>query len=197
MAFDMGTVLPCSPLTLPCRLSRFVVLYSVSPCVSSASRFASRLCVSSCVLFMRLAVASRHCVPFSLLAVGCDMTFIRGAVSSCLPLAVSPCVSCSMPFLVSVLRFRSASCHCVSLLPLVLRAVFLFGTVSLCSPLVLPFRALALRFCSRLVLRADMRFCFASRSMPSCVSSCVSSCVPSCVLPLRSAFLLARWMRLS
>ena len=125
----------------------------VSSCVSS--------CVPFCVSFVRLVCASRPALPsgvframssrpacryasrsasrFHCLSAGHDLTFVRGAVSFCLPLAVSSwrlvlgvcvsalyaaiasrfssrhAVSCSMPFLVSVLRFRSVSCHCVPL----------------------------------------------------------------------------------
>ena len=165
-AFNIGAVSFCSPLF------RFVFLYSVSPFVSScvsfcvpfcvspcvspcvpslrlvsyrsASRFASRLCVSSCVLFMRLAVASRHCVPFSLLAVGCDMTFIRGAVSSCLPLAVSPCVSS-------------------------VRVVFVSPCVSTCVPILYAVHASHPAYCSCVPCRAvRFRLC-----VPTCVSSCI------------------------
>ena len=86
MTFDMGTVPLCSPLVLPCRavpcrLSRFVFLYSVSPRPSRpASRFVSRLVrlVSSvcpvframpfCVSFCEPICVS-SCVPFLLLAV--------------------------------------------------------------------------------------------------------------------------------
>lgn len=108
-----------------------------------------------------------------------------------LRLAVASRALCRSSFF--VLRFRSASCHCVPLLPLAHRRCFSFGTVSLCSPLVLSCRAFALR----LALRADMRFCFASRSMPSCVSPCrlvlravyrLVSCVSFSVCPVGGVF---------
>ena len=58
----MGTVSPCLPLTLPCRSSRFVFLYSVSPCVLPCVPF----CVSSrasrsCVSALRAVLVSRAC----------------------------------------------------------------------------------------------------------------------------------------
>ena len=156
MAFDMGTVLLCSPLTLPCRLSRFVFLYSVSllrlalrpvlrlvcasrPASRSASRYASRL-------------ASRfHC-----LSAGHDLTFVWAPFRpACrLPsrfasrvrrlrfcLVCRPCISSCRLVLYAVPRFLFCVsalrlAHCVSLLPLAHRRCFSFGTVPLCSPLV-------------------------------------------------------------
>lgn len=155
IAFDMGTVLPCSPLTLPCRLSRFVVLYSV-PRLAVASRPA---CVPFCVSFVRLALRAVHsyrrgvsfCVPFSLLVVEHDPTFVWGAVSSCLPLAVSSCVSS-------------------------VRVVFVSPCVSTCVPILYAVHASHPAYCSCVPCRA-VRFRL-------CVPTCVSSCIPLVGLPV-------------
>lgn len=126
IAFDMGTVLPCSPLTLPCRLSHFVVLYSV-PRLAVASRPA---CVPFCVSFVRLALravsfvslAVSFCVPFSLLICGArpDLRVGRRFVllAACrlvLRLVLGVCVSA----LYAALAFRP----CVSLLRFAMRSV--------------------------------------------------------------------------
>lgn len=159
MAFDMGTVSPCSPLVLSCcvaipfRFSIFRLAFSSRP----ASRFASRLCVLPCVPFIRIAVASRSASRFHCLSAGHDLTFVWGAVSFCLPLAVSPwrlvlgvCVPSCMPSL----RFCLASC--VSAFRYAFRHVSRLpacpvgdgircGTVPSCSPLTLPCRVLPCR----------------------------------------------------
>ena len=148
---------PRTPLGPPLRALnisapfRFAIRYSVSFFYISsrfasrlASRFASRLCVSSCVPFMRLAVASRFASRFHCLSAGHDLTFVWGAVSSCLPLAVSPCVSS-------------------------VRVVFVSPCVSTCVPILYAVHASHPAYCSCVPCRAvRFRLC-----VPTCVSSCI------------------------
>lgn len=98
MAFDMGAVLPCSPLVLSCR---------AVPLISfrfSIFRLAARLVLR----------------PVFLLARGARPDFHMGAVSSCLPLIFLPCrlvlgvcVPSCMPSLRAVLSVRSCVSPCV------------------------------------------------------------------------------------
>lgn len=117
--------------------SRFACRRSSRLASRPASRFASRLCVSPCVAVRCVScyvvsscvpVCVSFCVPFSLLICGARPDFRIGAVSFCLPLAVSPWRL--------VLGVRDAALYAV----LASRP---------CVPL--------LRFAMRSVLRSDMR----------------------------------------
>lgn len=120
IAFDMGTVLPCSPLTLPCRLSRFVFLYSVP---RLALRAGMRLVLRPVFIACRVMRPDFRMGRRFVLLAACRLALrlVLGVCVSALYAALASrfssrhAVSCSMPFLVSVLRFRSASCHCVPL----------------------------------------------------------------------------------
>ena len=102
MAFDMDTVSPCSPLVLPCRAAHLVSFFYIP------SRLASRRFVSPCV-------------PFSLLTRGIRHDFHMGAVSPCLPLAVSSCVSLGVSIRACCLASRLvAFLSCVPLLRLII-----------------------------------------------------------------------------
>ena len=130
MVFDMGTVLPCSPLTLPCRLSRFVVLYFVSPCVLPCVPF----CVLPCVPFMRLArrlvIASRfHCLPWDAIRLSYGRRFaLLAAPRLALRLVLGVCVSAlyaALAFrLASRVLCRSSFLFCVSALRLAIACRF-------------------------------------------------------------------------
>ena len=102
MAFDMDTVSPCSPLVLPCRAAHLVSFFYIP------SRLASRRFVSPCV-------------PFSLLTRGIRHDFHMGAVSPCLPLAVSSCVPLGVSIRACCLASRLvAFLSCVPLLRLII-----------------------------------------------------------------------------
>lgn len=135
MAFDMGTVSSCSPLVLSCRAAIHSVsfFYIPSRCSSCpASRFACRSCVSPCVSSYASRCSSRPASRFHYLPVRNDTAFDMGAVSSCLPLAVSVCVSClafRSALAVSVSAFRLVG----SLLRFALRAVLRSALYPACS----------------------------------------------------------------
>lgn len=111
-AFNIRAVSFCSPLF------RFVFLYSVSPwrLALPASRFASRLCVSSCVPFMRLArrlvIASRfRCLSWDAIRLSYGRRFaLLAACRLVLRLVLGVCVS----VLYAALACRSSFLSCVS-----------------------------------------------------------------------------------